>query len=211
MNPGVSSEEIHELVNGLNFKEKVERSLDLISDAYREYGAGLVVANSLGKDSVAVWDLAKRVSPDIRGFIVTTRFKPAQTKQFMHEFVARYPETQVFQNDAEIPDELYATDPDQCCDLLKVQPVRWAMEEMGVELLGHRSALYRGPHAHRLPGGRGARRGPAQAQSDPALARAGDLAVPGSQPGAGEPALRRGLPLTRLRALHAHHDGRQRA
>ena len=132
MNPGVSSEEIHELVNGLNFKEKVERSLDLISDAYKEHGGGLVVANSLGKDSVAVWDLAKRVSPDIRGFIVTTRFKPVQTKQFMHEFVAKYPETQIFQNDAEIPDELHATDPDQCCDLLKVQPVRWAMEEMEV-------------------------------------------------------------------------------
>ena len=132
MNAGVSSEETHELVNGLNFKEKVERSLDLIGDAYKEHGDGLVVANSLGKDSVAVWDLAKRVSPDIRGFIVTTRFKPAQTKQFMHEFVAKYPETLIFQNDAEIPEKLHATDPDQCCDLLKVQPVRWAMEEMGV-------------------------------------------------------------------------------
>jgi phosphoadenosine phosphosulfate reductase len=125
-------DEIHHLVNELNFKEKVERSLDLISDAYREHGDGLVVANSLGKDSVAVWDLAKRVSPAIRGFIVTTRYKPAATKQFMTETVERYPETRVFRNDVEIPEGLYATDPDQCCDLLKVQPVRQAIEEMGV-------------------------------------------------------------------------------
>jgi phosphoadenosine phosphosulfate reductase len=125
-------DEIHHLVNELNFKEKVERSLDLISDAHREHGDGLVVANSLGKDSVAVWDLAKRVSPAIRGFIVTTRYKPAATKQFMTETVERYPETRVFRNDVEIPEGLYATDPDQCCDLLKVQPVRWAIEEMGV-------------------------------------------------------------------------------
>jgi phosphoadenosine phosphosulfate reductase len=125
-------DEIHGLVNGLNFKEKVERSLDLISDAYREHGDGLVVANSLGKDSVVVWDLAKRVSPAIRGFIVTTRYKPEATKQFMNELVTRYPETRVYKNDVEIPDELYATDPDQCCDLLKVQPVRWAVEEMNV-------------------------------------------------------------------------------
>jgi len=76
----LSPEEIHELVDGLNFKEKVDRSLALISDAYEEYGDGLVVANSLGKDSVVVWDLAKRVNPAIRGFIVTTRFKPAATK-----------------------------------------------------------------------------------------------------------------------------------
>ena len=125
-------DEIHDLVGNLNFKEKVDRSLDLISDAYREHGDGLVVANSLGKDSVAVWDLAKRVSPKIRGFVVTTRFKPVETKQFMNELVARYPETRVYQNDIEIADELYKTDPDQCCDLLKVQPVRRAIEEMGV-------------------------------------------------------------------------------
>ena len=57
-------EEIHYLVDKLTFKQKVERSLGLISDAYDEYGDGLVVANSLGKDSCVVWDLAKRVSPE---------------------------------------------------------------------------------------------------------------------------------------------------
>ncbi len=126
-------EDVKALVEGLNFAEKVERSLDLIADAYRAYGAQLVVANSLGKDSVAVWHLAKRVSPDIKGFIVTTRFKPAETKQFMVEEVARYPELRVFENDAEIPDELYRTEPDKCCDILKVEPTRRAIDEMKVD------------------------------------------------------------------------------
>ena len=132
MQGATSPEEIHELVNSLNSKQKVDRSLDLIDYYYQKHGDGLVVANSLGKDSVVVWDLAKRVSPKIRGFVVTTRFKPAATKQFMGELVAKHPETLVFQNDVEIADELYKTDPDQCCDLLKVQPVRQAVEEMGV-------------------------------------------------------------------------------
>jgi phosphoadenosine phosphosulfate reductase len=125
-------EEIHELVNDRNFKQKVDRSLELIDYYYKEHGDGLVVANSLGKDSVVVWDLAKRVSPKIRGFVVTTRFKPAATKKFMGELVERYPETLVFQNDDPIADELYRTDPDACCDQLKVQPVREAIEKMGV-------------------------------------------------------------------------------
>jgi len=120
------------LVEELNFKEKVERSLALIDAAYQKYRDGLVVANSLGKDSVAVWDLAKRVNPKIRGFIVTTRFKPKETAQFMDEEVARCPELKVYKNDIEIPDKLYETDPDQCCDLLKVEPVKWAVEELGV-------------------------------------------------------------------------------
>ena len=93
-------EEITRLVDGLHFAEKVERSLQLINETYEKYGHGMVIANSLGKDSVAVWHLAKRVSPDIRGFIVTTRYKPPETVQFMNEQVARYPELKVFRNDA---------------------------------------------------------------------------------------------------------------
>jgi phosphoadenosine phosphosulfate reductase len=127
-----NKDDLKELVDELNFKEKVDRSLALIKEAYEKYGDGLVVANSLGKDSVCVWDLAKRVSLKIRGFIVTTRFKPKETIKFMQEFVARYPEIRIFKSDIEIPDKLYETDPDKCCDLLKVAPTRRAIEEMKV-------------------------------------------------------------------------------
>ena len=127
-----AAQNVVELVEGLNFAEKVDRSLELIDRAHQEFADGLVVANSLGKDSGVIWDLAKRVSPDIRGFIVTTRFKPPETKQFMAEEVARCPELEVFSNDQEIPDKLYETDPDRCCELLKVQPTREAVKQMGV-------------------------------------------------------------------------------
>jgi phosphoadenosine phosphosulfate reductase len=125
-------DDVTEFVTGLNYAQKVERALALISAAYEEYGDQLVVANSLGKDSVAVWHLAKRVEPKIRGFIVTTRYKPPETVKFMNEQVARYPELKVFRNDAQIPDELYLTQPDRCCDILKVEPTRCAIEEMNV-------------------------------------------------------------------------------
>jgi phosphoadenosine phosphosulfate reductase len=81
---------------------------------------------------VAVWHLAKRVNRRIRGFIVTTRFKPPATVQFMNEEVARYPELKVFRNDAAISDRLYETAPDRCCDLLKVIPTRQAIQAMDV-------------------------------------------------------------------------------
>lgn len=127
-----TQEDIKSLVDGLNFAEKVERSLGLIREAHEEYGDRLVVANSLGKDSCAVWHLAKRVNSAIRGFIVTTRFKPKETIEFMHQMVSMYPELRVYRNDEPIPDKLYETDPDLCCDILKVQPTRRAIEEMGV-------------------------------------------------------------------------------
>ena len=125
-------EDVRELVDGLNFAEKVERALQLIQEAYEEHGDRLVVANSLGKDSCVVWDLAKQVSSSIRGFIVTTRFKPIETKQFMNRIVARYSELSVYRNDEPIPGRLYETEPDRCCELLKVQPTRQAIEEMDV-------------------------------------------------------------------------------
>lgn len=125
-------ENVAALVETLNFRQKVDRSLALMEEAWKEYGDALVVANSLGKDSVAVWHLARRVSPRIRGFVVTTRYKPAETVQFMWDEVARYPELKVYKNDVDIPNELYKTKPDLCCDLLKVAPTRQAIEEMGV-------------------------------------------------------------------------------
>lgn len=128
-----TKEDLKKLVEVLNFKEKVERSKALIREAYKRYGDSLVVANSLGKDSVAVWDLAKRVNPKIRGFIITTRYKPAETVAFMHQVVAKYPELKVYKSDDAIPERLYESDPDRCCDILKVEPIKRAVEELGVE------------------------------------------------------------------------------
>lgn len=129
----VEKENVAELVENLNFAQKVERSLNLIERAYQEFGDKLVVANSLGKDSVVVWHLAKQVSSKIRGFIITTRYKPAETKQFMREQVEKYPELKVFSNDEDIPDKLYENNPDRCCDVLKVKPTRQAIKEMDVK------------------------------------------------------------------------------
>jgi phosphoadenosine phosphosulfate reductase len=133
MNTDLAPEEITRLVEGLNFAEKVDRSFQLISQTYERFGARMVVANSLGKDSLAVWHLAKRVSPDIPGFIVTTRYKPPETVQFMEEQVALFPELKEFRNDDPQPEALYLSDPDQCCKNLKVLPTRQAITEMQVD------------------------------------------------------------------------------
>lgn len=122
---------VNDLVEGLDFSEKVDRALNFIDEARRQFGAGLVVANSLGKDSAVVWDLAKRVSKDIEGFVVLTRYMPPQTMQFMEELNEQFPELKVYRNDEDIPDELYETDPDECCKLLKVKPTRWALNDLG--------------------------------------------------------------------------------
>ncbi len=119
-------EDLKSLVTELNLKQKIDRALDLLRQASEEYGSSLVVANSLGKDSMVVWDLAQKVNPGVKGFIVTTRYKPKETVQFMNRLITQYPELRVYKNDEQIPDDLYRTAPDRCCYLLKVLPARWA-------------------------------------------------------------------------------------
>jgi phosphoadenosine phosphosulfate reductase len=127
------TESVRDLVNSLTFAQKVDRALDLIREAREEFGRDLFVANSLGKDSSVVWGLARRVDPEIEGFVITTRYKPAQTVRFMESEVTRSGgRLHVFRSDVAIPDRLYETDPDACCAALKVEPTRRAVEELGV-------------------------------------------------------------------------------
>jgi len=134
MNVVLEKEEtdIKELVNSLHFGEKVERAKELLAWSFEKFGENAVVANSIGKDSLVVWDLAKKVNPDVRGFIVTTAYKPPETVTFMNELVAENPNLKIYKSDKEVG-ELYKTDPDKCCQILKVEPVRRAVEEMKVE------------------------------------------------------------------------------
>lgn len=126
----MGKEDIKSLVDGLNYKEKVERSLDLINDAYKVYNNGLIVANSLGKDSVVIWHLAKKVSNKIRGFIITTPYKPKETKKFMLEQVKIFPELEIFESKEDSSLNLYKVQPDLCCKVFKVNPTIEAIDKL---------------------------------------------------------------------------------
>ncbi len=63
---------------------------------------------------------------------MTTRYKPKETIKFMKDTVKKYPELKIFKNDAKVAHELYKTKPDQCCDILKVEPTRQAVKEMKI-------------------------------------------------------------------------------
>lgn len=128
-----ATENLKELVESLHFGEKVARAEHLLRSYYDLYGDYAVVANSLGKDSMVVWDMALRVNPNAKGFIVTTPFKPQQTRDYMAMLMKKHPDNlKLFQSERPT-EELYKTDPDLCCDVYKVEPVRRAVEEMKVK------------------------------------------------------------------------------
>ncbi len=73
--------------------------------------------------------MTKQVSPKINGFVVTTPYKPLETKAYTGDFVKGYPETEIFKSGS-IIDKLYETNPDGCCEIYKVEPTRVALERL---------------------------------------------------------------------------------
>lgn len=56
----------------------------------------------------------------------------------MRDFVKRYPETKIFKN-AGMVDKLYEIDPDECCEIYKVEPAcgHYSKDELySIVLLG---------------------------------------------------------------------------
>lgn len=125
--------DLMELTKTLNFKEKINRAIRIINEAIATYGDKIIVAHSLGKDSCVVWDLALKVNRTIKGFIVTTPFKPKETKRFMEDTLhldqwtnnTKY-RLKVFQ--APPNSMINPTNPDLCCDYYKVQPTIEALK-----------------------------------------------------------------------------------
>jgi phosphoadenosine phosphosulfate reductase len=128
----IEGDDPQRLAIDLNFAEKVQRATDLARMAFDEYGHDLVVANSLGKDSMVVWHLAQAAVRGLRGFIVTTQFKPAETVAFMGQVVGLWPSLLgVYRAEERVPEGLPGEDPQGCCRLLKVLPMRRALQELG--------------------------------------------------------------------------------
>ncbi len=65
-------------------EEKVERAKILIEDTIRNYQR-VAVACSFGKDSMVTVHLAREVDPGIKIFSIMTRYKPAETYDYLRK------------------------------------------------------------------------------------------------------------------------------
>jgi len=115
-------------------RRKITTSINLIRDCIEEYGDDVAVACSFGKDSMVTLHLALQVKPDIKVFSVMTRFKPPETlalkKRITNEWnlnITTYESTEP------LPYMCHKTNPDLCCQTLKVEPTKRAIHELGLK------------------------------------------------------------------------------
>jgi phosphoadenosine phosphosulfate reductase len=104
--------------------------------AFEEYGESLTLATGFGAEGVALIDMAVRINPRIDVFFLDTSFLFPETYELRRRIEDRYrieirsyaadltPEQQELKFGA----KLWSTDPDLCCRLRKLEPLREALQ-----------------------------------------------------------------------------------
>src|SRR5271154_4675604 len=110
----------------------------VIAWAFENFGDQAAISTALGSGGMAMIDLASRVRPKFRVFTLDTKFLFPETYDLMDRVEQRYgieiekvnsllsPEAQEQAHGA----ALWLGNPDQCCDLRKVQPLRRKLGEL---------------------------------------------------------------------------------
>jgi phosphoadenosine phosphosulfate reductase len=104
----------------------------VLSWAFAKYGDKVELATGMGVEGMVLTDMAWRINPEVKIFTGDTEFLFAETYDLMDRVEKKYgieierlysrltPEEQ----ERQYGPQLWASDPDQCCAIRKVEPLR---------------------------------------------------------------------------------------
>ena len=107
--------------------------------AFETFGRNVAISSAFGAEGMALIDMASRVRKDFRLFTIDTEFLFPETYSLMDRIEEKYgiaiekvysmlsPEAQERTHGA----ALWSRDPDRCCNLRKVEPLRRKLSELG--------------------------------------------------------------------------------
>jgi len=127
------SELVAEL-NAWSASFETKQPQDVLTAAIERYGQKIVLACSFGAEDVVLVDMVHRINPLVPLFYLDTDFLFPETYATRDRIIERYQlkPAQVIQvkslltpqkQAAEYGDALWASNPDQCCQLRKVEPL----------------------------------------------------------------------------------------
>jgi len=111
---------------------------DLLRWAFVTFGGYVEIASGFGPEGIALIDIAARVQPEFRVFTLDTDFLFPETYDLMQRIEKRYRIRVERLKSALTPDEqerlhgpaLWGRDPDACCNLRKVEPLRNKLSQL---------------------------------------------------------------------------------
>ena len=104
----------------------------VLSWAFATYGDDVAIATGMGAEGMALIDIAHRINPDLKVFTGDTEFLFQETYDLMDRVEERYgikierlySELTPEEQEQNYGSKLWARDPDQCCNLRKVEPLQ---------------------------------------------------------------------------------------
>lgn len=104
--------------------------------AFREFPKTVTIATGFGAEGVALIDMAARINPNVDVFFLDTGFLFPETYELRRHIEDRYQiRIRVFastitpeQQANKFGDKLWATNPDLCCRLRKLEPLKEALQ-----------------------------------------------------------------------------------
>jgi len=117
---------------------KFEHSKNIIQECLDRYDR-IAVACSFGKDSMVVVHLAIDIKPDIPIFTIMTPYKPKVTFEYKDKITKLWKlNITEYRAKRDVPNGLWKTLPDECCNILKVEPTKEAVKDLDAWITGLR-------------------------------------------------------------------------
>lgn len=122
-----------------NITTKIKKAKAIIENALIKHGDKVIISCSFGKDSITVVHLALQIKKDFPIFSVLTKFKPRETFEYKDKISKLWNlNLNVYQSKQDVPPDLYKTNPDECCHILKVEPTKEALKNYDAWICGLR-------------------------------------------------------------------------
>jgi phosphoadenosine phosphosulfate reductase len=105
---------------------------EVLSWAFKTFGTQVEMASGFGVEGMALIDMATRIQPDLRVFTIDTDFLFPETYHLMERVERRYgikivrlrPRLTPSEQEQVYGPALWSRNPDQCCALRKVEPLK---------------------------------------------------------------------------------------
>lgn len=119
------------------FEDDTKGAIEVLQWAYDEYGKSIVYACSLGAEGMVLIDLISKVKDDAKVVFLDTNVHFKETYELIDKVKKKYPKLNFVVVEPEITldeqalqygEELWKTNPNQCCHLRKVIPLQKALE-----------------------------------------------------------------------------------
>src|SRR5262245_33719875 len=106
----------------------------------------IAISTGFGIEGCALLDMAVRIKPDIAIFTVDTDYLFAETWVLRDRLLERYkinltvlrPQISIEEQSRRHGADLYASDPDRCCAIRKVEPAQRAIQDLDAWIAGLR-------------------------------------------------------------------------